>query len=171
MKHLSKDVSSVATSAMAKYKALMCTLDPFPNAKSEAELADCAWAETREVLGLDAMVITKEIRISVKKMFNSALWVYNIQFTIQILQGTSNIRGAIWDCVRACTAEYGFQQASEADVERVNANVKLYKLLTTRYNYIFVYQPNVCSPFKFTFCLCTDDVLLQFGGHYTYYSR
>ena len=62
MKHLSEDKSAIATTAMGRYKALMCTLDPFPSAKSEADLADRAWNETRENLGLDYMEPTKDVR-------------------------------------------------------------------------------------------------------------
>ena len=66
MKHLSEDMSVLATAAMGKYKALMCTLDPFPSAKTEADLADQAWKEILEEKGLENIEPTKDIRNSVR---------------------------------------------------------------------------------------------------------
>ena len=66
IKHLSEELSAIATTAMGRYKALMCTLDPFPNAKTEAELADRAWNETRKDLGLEAMDPAMNVRSLVR---------------------------------------------------------------------------------------------------------
>ena len=79
-------------------------------------------------------------------MFGKSLPVVYVTATnrfSEILQGTSNIRGALRERVRSCIAEYGFLPASKADSDRVATNKSLYNALIYKYNYLFTYQPDV----------------------------
>lgn len=120
--------------AMNRFRVYICTQFPFASAIEEANLADDAWHDTclDENVKLD---IDGEMRTTVR---GNNIYIYRlINSVMQILCGTSNIRGSIRNKIRGFVKQYGFKACSAKDDAKVQENQKLYKHLREDRNFLF----------------------------------